>query len=304
MLTGVHFLLTYTCTYECDHCFLYCSPRAEGTFTLEQLWNVFNQMKQIESIDWVYFEGGEPFLFYPLMVQGLITARNEGYKTGVVTNAYWATCESDAVLWLRPLAQLGLSDLSVSDDAFHNEGDEPPAHKARAAADKIGIPSMSICIEKPNDNMATEGAGRGDPVIGGTVMFRGRAVEKLVEGRPGQPADRFDSCPYEDLENPGRVHVDPFGHVHLCQGISLGNLWETPLKTLLDEYRPNDHPICGPLIAGGPVKLAREYDIPCPGEYLDACHLCSVVRKALMTRFSAILAPPLIYGVEQAPQDK
>ena len=33
MLTGIHFLLTYSCTSECDHCFLYCSPNAKGTFT-------------------------------------------------------------------------------------------------------------------------------------------------------------------------------------------------------------------------------------------------------------------------------
>lgn len=34
MLTGIHILLTYTCTRECDHCFLHCGPKQEGTFTL------------------------------------------------------------------------------------------------------------------------------------------------------------------------------------------------------------------------------------------------------------------------------
>lgn len=28
MLTGVHLLLTYTCNFACDHCFLYCGPEA------------------------------------------------------------------------------------------------------------------------------------------------------------------------------------------------------------------------------------------------------------------------------------
>ncbi len=37
MLTGIHFLLTYQCNFECDHCFLYCAPHAKGTFTLDQL---------------------------------------------------------------------------------------------------------------------------------------------------------------------------------------------------------------------------------------------------------------------------
>ena len=43
MLTGIHVLLTYTCNFECDHCFLYCSPRAEGTFTLEQIREVIEE---------------------------------------------------------------------------------------------------------------------------------------------------------------------------------------------------------------------------------------------------------------------
>jgi len=29
MIKEVHFLLTYTCNFECDHCFLYCGPDLE-----------------------------------------------------------------------------------------------------------------------------------------------------------------------------------------------------------------------------------------------------------------------------------
>ena len=38
---------------------------------------------------------------------------------GIVTNCYWATAEPDAELWLKPLADLEVSDLSVSSDTFH-----------------------------------------------------------------------------------------------------------------------------------------------------------------------------------------
>jgi L-lysine 2,3-aminomutase len=70
MLTGVHFLFSYQCTFECDHCFLHCSPRAGGTFTVAQLRDVFDQIARMPSVNEVYFEGGEPFLFHPLMVEG------------------------------------------------------------------------------------------------------------------------------------------------------------------------------------------------------------------------------------------
>src|SRR5512142_2531583 len=124
MLSGVHFLLTYKCTYECDHCFLYCSPNAEGVFTFEGVKAALKQAKEVPSIDSVYFEGGEAFLYYPLLLESVRQAKQLGFSVGIVSNAYWATSEADAMLWLRPLAELGIDDLSVSDDIFHS-GDDP-----------------------------------------------------------------------------------------------------------------------------------------------------------------------------------
>lgn len=112
MLTGLHFLLTYMCNSECDHCFVYSGPDAKGTFTLSQIRKVVDEATKIGTIEWIYFEGGEPFLFYPLMLEGIKIARSMGFKTGVVTNAYYATSEEDAELWLSPLCELGISALA------------------------------------------------------------------------------------------------------------------------------------------------------------------------------------------------
>ncbi|MEE8454673.1 MAG: hypothetical protein V3R90_07960, partial [Limibaculum sp.] len=60
MLSQIHILLTYRCTFECDHCFLYCGPRAEGTFTRAQIAEVLEQAEELGTIEWIYFEGGEP----------------------------------------------------------------------------------------------------------------------------------------------------------------------------------------------------------------------------------------------------
>ena len=43
MLTGIHFLLSYKCNLECDHCFVYSGPRAEGTFSLSQIRKVLEE---------------------------------------------------------------------------------------------------------------------------------------------------------------------------------------------------------------------------------------------------------------------
>jgi hypothetical protein len=299
MLTGLHILLTYTCPFECDHCFLFCGPRASGTFTLDQIRRVLRQAEDLGTIEWIYFEGGEPFLYHPLLVEGIRRARLCGFKVGVVTNAYFAHSEEDATLWLRPLAELGVSDLSVSDDDFHSSTPgASSASVARSAAEKLGIPCASICIEEPTVRPAASGDQAGRPVVGGGALFKGRAVETLTAGLPRVGWERLDSCPHEELARPSRVHLDCFGHVHLCQGVSMGNFWQTPLPDLVANYDPHAHPICGPLLRGGPAELARTYGVSHEETYVDECHLCFVTRRALLARFPDLLAPAQVYGVE------
>jgi hypothetical protein len=292
--------LSYKCDSECDHCFVYSSPRAKGTFTLDQMKRVFDELAKIETIEWVYFEGGEPFLFYPLLREGIRIARGMGFKTGIVTNAYWATSTKDAELWLKPLHDLGISDVSVSDDAFHHEDAAAgPAKYALEAARELGVPCTPICIAKPAVQDGTDkGQDKGKPVIGGGAMFKGRAVDKLIEGLPRRPWREFTECPHEDLKNPGRVHLDAYGNVHLCQGLNMSNMWETPLSEIVEQYCASAHPICGPLIKKGPVRLAELYDVSHDDTYVDACHMCYLVRLALIDRFPQYLAPRSIYGLQ------
>jgi organic radical activating enzyme len=298
MLNHVHFLLSYACTFECDHCFLYCSPEAPGTFTLDQIDKVLGEIEKMPSVEWVYFEGGEPFLFYPLMLEGIRRTRQIGRSVGIVTNAYWATTAKDAELWLEPLCDLGISDLSLSDDAFHQGDDEAAntARRAHEAAQKLGLPVGTICIDSPEtEDKKTQ--DKGDPVIGGNTRFRGRAVEKLTEGLPRCAFGEFRDCPYEELEKPKRVHIDTYGHVQACQGVSIGNMWKTPLSQLVAEYDAHKHPICGPLLKGGPVELARQYGVEVAPDYVDHCHACFEIRKALIDRFPEYLAPRQVYGL-------
>lgn len=299
MLNGIHILLTYGCTFECDHCFLYCGPWSRGTFTRRQLSRVLDEASAMGGVEWIYFEGGEPFLYYGLMVEGLRMARDKGFTTGVVTNCYWATSEEDARVWLRPLADLGLADLSISDDWFHGgDSDETPARAALRAATAMGLPVHPIRIERPASQGGTGTGGRkGAAIVGGRVKFRGRAADKLTHDQARKPAGEFDECPFEDLERPGRVHVDAFGNVHFCQGLCIGSMWERPLAGLLEEYRAPSHPILGPLVEGGPARLAEVHGVtPDKEGYVDACHFCYLVRRRLVDRFPGYLTPRSIYG--------
>jgi len=111
-----------------------------------------------------------------------------------------------------------------------------------------------------------------------------------------RPWTEFTECPDEDFVDPGRVHVDAFGHVHLCQGLLMGNLWQQPLREMVAGYDPRAHPIIGPLLEGGPAALVARYDLPHEPAYADACHLCYLARDQLRGRFPEFLAPGVVYG--------
>jgi len=296
-LTGIHFLLSYRCTDECDHCFVWGSPAARGTFTLAQIRDVLRQGQELGTVDMVYFEGGEPFLFYPIMLEGLREAKAMGFRRGIVTNSFWATSVEDAVEWLRPIAEIGVVDLSLSSDLFHGEAMmTQAAQNGTEAAKALGIPQYLSVIETPQGRRSPAPDEKGEPITGGQVRFRGRAVVKLAEGVPRQPWSTFVECPDEDFSNPGRVHVDAFGNVHLCQGVLMGNLWQQPLKEIVAGYDPAAHPIIGPLVDGGPVALVKRYGLPHEDSYVDACHLCYFARDQLRHRFPELLGPPTVYG--------
>jgi hypothetical protein len=189
--------------------------------------------------------------------------------------------------------------LSISSDLYHfDEKVSLQARHAQEAAEQLGIPLGVIQVAEPEATSVASTVDQLPPGESG-LMYRGRAAEKLVERASRQPWTQFTECPYEALREPSRVHVDPFGHLHICQGISVGNLFESPLAQICDAYDPESHPVTGPLLAGGPVELVRRYRLPHEEAYADACHLCYEARLALRERFLDVLAPDQMYGVAE-----
>jgi hypothetical protein len=233
-------------------------------------------------------------LYYPVLVKAVHMAADIGFSVGIVSNAYWATSIPDAEEWLRPLVGR-LADLTVSSDIFHGEacpGEAP--QNAIAAAKWLGIPTGMIAVAQPEQEARPS---YGQLEADSTVMYRGRAAVKLAEKAASHPWDRFKSCPHEDLREPGRVHLDPLGNLHICQGIVVGNVFETSLNQICEAYDPDAHPICGSLLGGGPAALVAKYDLPHRPTYADACHLCYETRTLLRARFPQLLGPEPCYGV-------
>lgn len=296
-ITGLHLLLTYQCTFECDHCFVWGSPFQSGTMTLADIKTILDQGMQLGTVESIYFEGGEPFLYYPILLKGVTLAAQMGFEVGIVSNSYWATTLEDALAWLQPFAGL-VEDLSVSSDLYHYDQEtSQQVQNATSAAKDLNIPVGTISVAQPEKVDADSSIGQ-LPLGQSGVMFRGRAAEKLAPFASHQPWHSFYECPHEDFRDPGRVHIDPLGNVHICQGISLGNLFNTPLQEIFASYNPETHPIIGPLLVGGPSRLSESYDLPHHIEYADACDLCYQTRVTLRSRFPDILTPDQMYGVD------
>lgn len=294
-LSGLHLLLTYQCTYKCDHCFVWSGPFQTGTMTLDDVDHILAEARQLGTIEWIYFEGGEAFLYYAILRSGVLRAKEQGFNVGIVTNAYWANSECDALEWLRPIAG-SVDDLSISSDGYHgstNNSGNPEI--ARAAARQLGIPVAFISVAEPEASDVSGAAGKLPPGES-AVLFRGRAAELLASRVPATPWQQFTVCPWEDLRHPQRVHVDPFGHLHVCQGISIGNLFERPLTEIVADFRPDEHPIIGPLLDGGPAEIVRRHELPHRDGYADHCQLCYESRRALRTQFPDVLTPDQMYG--------
>jgi MoaA/NifB/PqqE/SkfB family radical SAM enzyme len=263
--------------------------------TLGDIRFYLQQAQDTGTVTSVYFEGGEPFLYYPTMLRGVQLAREMGFRVGIVSNSYWATSLEDALEWLKPLAGM-IDDLSISSDLYHfSEAISQQAQNASQAAEQLGIPLGFISVAQPEAEDAPASLGQLPPDAG--VMYRGRAAEKLVPKAQLHAWDTFDSCPHEDLIEPGRVHLDPLGYIHICQGIALGNLRDKPLQEICQTYDPQTHSINSLLLAGGPAKLARHYGLTPEAKYADACHLCYQTRMGLRARFPEILGPDQVYGV-------
>ena len=89
--------------------------------TVDTIAHILAEAEALGTVEWIYFEGGEAFLYYEVLDAGIRLAKEAGFSVGIVTNAYWATSDSDAMDWLRPIAD-SVGDLSISSDGYHSGG--------------------------------------------------------------------------------------------------------------------------------------------------------------------------------------
>ena len=87
----------------------------------------------------------------------------------LIVQKYGGTSVADAEGWLRPLVALQVSDLSMSDDAFHGGDAAAPVQAAIAAAKRLELPVNVIRVD--------------GPTLGGGANLPGARVRRSRAGR-------------------------------------------------------------------------------------------------------------------------
>jgi hypothetical protein len=282
-LTGLHVVLTYQCVFECGHCFIWGSPKRSGVFHLERLDAVLDQAAALGTVGELCYEGGETFVYYPNLIAAVRHATARRFRTSVVTNGYWANSVEQARMWLGRLTDAGLERVYFMVDSRQSGACDMETHPGLVAAQQMDLltsvlePVPSAGVEQP------AGAPAGWP-----PFFCRRAAAEAEPEAPQYAWATFTACPYQELASPSHLHVDPSGDLHVCRELVIGNVFEQSLVELVACYDPQNHPVIGPLLAGGPAALVSHYELEPDADYGDACELCRHGQEMLRSRIPAI----------------
>lgn len=273
--------LTDRCTHACAHCFLTCSPAGRAVMSVSGARRWIHQFAAV-SRGRMVFTGGEPFLYFAMMRNLVHEAAAAGFSPAVWTNGYWATGPDEFRLSLRYLADVGLSELIVSDDAFHGEAPFTTwKDQMSSLARELGVALRFAAITPKPAAVAPDFLFEDTHILEGPVMHRGRAAETCTPGQTLWQAADFDACPFVSFESPRSLFLDAQGFLHICPGFPLADLNRISIKRFLAEFDIQRHPAAHAIAAGGPAELARRLSVDPATGFVDYCHACWTLRRRM-----------------------
>ncbi|MCX8136425.1 radical SAM protein [Pyrobaculum aerophilum] len=148
-------MYSYKCNFLCKHCSVGAGPFHDELLPIETIEKVLDQAYFISSIKVVAAAGGEPTLYLSHLRTLLKKAADLSFITRVVTNAWWASTPQRAYHFLDDLRALGLEELNISYDDFHDEwlsrygGWRNIVNAVRAAVD-LGLRTVIAVVRAKN----------------------------------------------------------------------------------------------------------------------------------------------------------
>ena len=118
-INGLCLVLTDKCNAACGVCCFSCSPEKGRVMDAHLMDNVIDQASQIDGLKYIGFSGGEPFLYYDLLREGLSRAKAKGFATSVATNGFWGAWPDDELV--QRLQALKVDHIFLSSDFYHRQ---------------------------------------------------------------------------------------------------------------------------------------------------------------------------------------
>jgi len=296
-------LLTYKCSASCEFCYYNCTPQKSGLMSVDTAIAAWQSLKTLTgSRAKIHLTGGEPFLYFETIEQILRKVKKQdlGPADMIETNAFWATSEKIAREKISLLNELGISKLKISCDPFHQAyvDIQPVRILAQAAKEILGQGRVLVRWEKYLENPVEMKNIHSEKLHENYLVclkdypcrFTGRAADKLAS----MIADKSlavlspQNCSVDFL-GAKSVHIDPYGNVFsgTCSGICLGNITQTPLEKIWQDFPPSNNELINTLLTAGPYGLlAKATDTgysPLPA-YADKCHLCTHLRQFFFSK--------------------
>lgn len=298
----VGLILTERCNISCRHCWFSSGPEKGREMSLSEAEAYIDQAREIPSVRYISFTGGEPLLLPERLVKLVRYASERGLHTECVTNSFWASTESSAERMLRRLRDAGLEVINLSVDDFHQS--HIPFERVLngyRAARRLGLKVVIMCVTSNSSRIRVEEVkrmlgdedihiiGRGEPkgnpqAIAMEMGFipAGRGADIPEEERPSGEAPLEGGCPVVLRD----IAVAPGGRVLPCcsavgavEALSIGDARVRRLREIVEEgWR---QPFFKTLSYKGPLGLMEPLKDK-PKEYVNKCHLCYELVKELV----------------------
>ena len=266
-LRNIGFIMTYKCQVACPHCIIEAGPHRKEEMLLS---DAFNWIQQIANYREGYIKvlsltGGEPFYNIDHLKKIATFGENSGLLVSVVTNAFWASTQEEAVRILRELPAIKM--FAISTDVYHQASIPFERVKnAILAAKECDVPyNIAVCTENEDDLEYKEVMKKLQDV---TEM---EAINTAVTFPAGRALKKISMLKYQTSEEPpisacsagSSPIVFPDGRVIACIGpvidlqsphpLILGDLRKNSLQEILDQAELNS--ILHAIRIWGPRKL-------------------------------------------------
>lgn len=296
----VGLLLTERCNIECSHCWFSSGPDRTARMKLEEAVDYIEQAKEIPSVEWISFTGGEPFLLPEMLVNLVGFASERGFQTECVTNCFWAETEEGAEKRLGKLVDAGLDAINISADDFHQR--HIPFERVSNcywAARRLGVKVIIMCTAARSSTLRISNIKQrlGDEGI--YIIGDGEHetdVSALAIETGFVPVGRGTEIPEEEwligespVEGPCKIvlrdiGIAPSGQVLPCcsaasqvDRVGLGTAKGNSLAELIEEA--SHRTLFKVLSRDGPAGLSKLLGSIRRTGFVNKCHLCYEVLK-------------------------